>query len=360
MSGRLIITTKKTYCPWSQQNVERVLRDERLERERIEREARSQKDAAAAARRREIHGDAKIADDTVRKHVNLFPEAEEAELRLANGGTAAAAITKKQQGVMPVPLGGEEATNKKLGRLPFYMQTNDVATKPNTSNSYTTRVMGRQVQGDVITGQIMRDQAVSREESRKVKNDPMMRFYQSGQCRDSTADNIQSEEQSIVSDAAAIVQMNHSESTNGPVDRDVRALKRHKHSKKSHRKERKRRNRDKNNCDNSSVLSSDSSSSHPRSSKRQHKQKHKRRRREHKHSRHDSLTKSSQHGSIQTTTKQGDETLAQLRQKRLEREACENARAQSILGHQDNTKVQMDDDRGRGYHDQWNPMLSRN
>jgi hypothetical protein len=82
-------------------------------------------------------------------------------------------------------------------------------------------------------------------------------------------------------------------------------------------------------------------------------------RREYKHSRHDCLTKSPQHGSIQTTTKQDDETLIQLRQRRLDREACENARAQSILGHQDNTKVQMDDDRGRGYHDQWNPMLSR-
>ncbi len=38
MSGRLIITGKKTYTPWNAKNRERVLRDERLERERIEKE----------------------------------------------------------------------------------------------------------------------------------------------------------------------------------------------------------------------------------------------------------------------------------------------------------------------------------
>ena len=36
MSGRLIILPKKTYCPWNPQNLERVLRDERIEKERIE------------------------------------------------------------------------------------------------------------------------------------------------------------------------------------------------------------------------------------------------------------------------------------------------------------------------------------
>jgi len=35
MSGRLIITGKKSYCPWNAKNIERVLRDERLEAERV-------------------------------------------------------------------------------------------------------------------------------------------------------------------------------------------------------------------------------------------------------------------------------------------------------------------------------------
>eukprot|EP00566_Odontella_aurita_P032408 CAMPEP_0113587434 /NCGR_PEP_ID=MMETSP0015_2-20120614/34900_1 /TAXON_ID=2838 /ORGANISM="Odontella" /LENGTH=56 /DNA_ID=CAMNT_0000493081 /DNA_START=44 /DNA_END=211 /DNA_ORIENTATION=- /assembly_acc=CAM_ASM_000160 len=38
MSGRLIITGKKSYCPWRPENVERVLADERRERERLQRE----------------------------------------------------------------------------------------------------------------------------------------------------------------------------------------------------------------------------------------------------------------------------------------------------------------------------------
>ena len=38
MSGRLIILPKKTYTPWNPQNLERVMRDERLHKERVERE----------------------------------------------------------------------------------------------------------------------------------------------------------------------------------------------------------------------------------------------------------------------------------------------------------------------------------
>ena len=36
MSGRLILLPKKSYTPWNPENVERVLRDERLERERLQ------------------------------------------------------------------------------------------------------------------------------------------------------------------------------------------------------------------------------------------------------------------------------------------------------------------------------------
>ena len=38
MSGRLIILPKKSYTPWNPQNVERVIRDERLHKERLEKE----------------------------------------------------------------------------------------------------------------------------------------------------------------------------------------------------------------------------------------------------------------------------------------------------------------------------------
>ena len=178
MSGRLIITTKKTYCPWNQQNVERVLRDERLERERIEKEAQLERDAAKARRRGELGGTA-AADGEGLKHVNLFPEAEEAELRLARGISGKTTEKKGDNGIMPVPLGGEEAANRKAGSVPFYMQRG----KSDNSSSYNQmRVLGRKVEADAITAKIMNDQACSREESRKSKNDPMIRLYISGEC----------------------------------------------------------------------------------------------------------------------------------------------------------------------------------
>ena len=38
MSGRLIILPKKSYTPWNPQNIERVIKDEQIEREKNERE----------------------------------------------------------------------------------------------------------------------------------------------------------------------------------------------------------------------------------------------------------------------------------------------------------------------------------
>ena len=62
MSGRLIITTKKTYCPWRPENVERILRDERLERARGEH-------GVAALRR--VAGDVAEAPDAPVSYTHL-------------------------------------------------------------------------------------------------------------------------------------------------------------------------------------------------------------------------------------------------------------------------------------------------
>lgn len=188
MSGRLIITTKKTYCPWNPANVERVLRDERLERERIERQQQQEQSTEEERRRR--HGEETQQHD---EHINLFPEAREAELRLAQKGGLLAAkdndnddTEKKQTGILPVPLGGEESINRKRGNVPFYLQTSSSSKTATDHHQYNNGMSYLGIRGrgraaatssDEITNSIMRDQFASREEYRKRKNDPMSRFY---------------------------------------------------------------------------------------------------------------------------------------------------------------------------------------
>ena len=228
MSGRLTILPKKTYCPWKPENIERVLRDERLERERLENEAKRETEAAAAAtaehqrkgsRRSGIDDD--DDDDRVGGvsnnnaegannygHINLFPEAKEAELRLARGdndnnrGSTIANDNGMKQcdtsGVLPIPLGGDEATKRKAGgSVPFYMRHTTTASSSaddnkdggvikydNTNNSFrlgnNTNHQGRggrTATVDEITTKIMKDQFAKREDYRKNQMDPMCRFY---------------------------------------------------------------------------------------------------------------------------------------------------------------------------------------
>eukprot|EP00986_Skeletonema_menzelii_P007045 scaffold2704_cov162-Skeletonema_menzelii.AAC.5 len=166
MSGRLIITTKKSYCPWNAANVERVLRDERLERERLERQ-QSEEDQSSSKRRHEPQG-----------HINLFPEAREAEIRLTHG-TSNNVEKKNCNGILPVPLGGDELNNRKSGKVPFYMQTQSQQEEKYDNSSYLGIRGNRsgKAPSDEITDKLMRDQFASREEYRKQKNDPMSRFY---------------------------------------------------------------------------------------------------------------------------------------------------------------------------------------
>ena len=97
MSGRITILPKKTYCPWKQENIERVLRDERLERERIEKESsdvakhkqqqRLQYDSRRDGDDGRGDGDANSNDEESNEekgNINLFPEAKEAELQLTH------------------------------------------------------------------------------------------------------------------------------------------------------------------------------------------------------------------------------------------------------------------------------------
>jgi hypothetical protein len=377
MSGRLIITTKKTYCPWNQQNVERVLRDERLERERIEKQAKAEKDAVIAKRRGEISGSA-----GVERHVNLFPEAEEAELRLARGGgSTTAEKINTTGGILPIPLGGEEASNRKSGRVPFYLQSHDDATF--NANSYNERVLGRKVQGDAITEKIMMDQAVNREVSRKRKMDPMMRFYNSGECRDApaAADATATPVVAPTAPANVVVAGNcaktdqtsfNSGLENANTDKNTSSdqleysskKKRYTSSKKSHRKP-KRTKRTNSGHKSSSDSSTASSTSHRRHSKKRHERKKKshhkdsKNRRDHHSSSRKRCDKIVNTATTNDSSQTNDNELQLLRKKRLEREARENQRVQNMMGEDNTCNTLFVNDRDRGYQDQWNPMLSR-
>lgn len=182
MSGRLIITTKKTYCPWNPANVERVLRDERLERERSKRQQQQHNEEEDQSKRRRGQNQEDTNEELQQGHINLFPEAREAEIRLADGSSTNIGDAEKQKscGIMPVPLGGNESTNRKLGNVPFYMQTLSSQQDGKYGNSSYLGIHGNRggaTSSDKITDTIMRDQFASREEYRKQKNDPMSRFY---------------------------------------------------------------------------------------------------------------------------------------------------------------------------------------
>ena len=77
MSGRLIILPKKSYCPWNPENVERVLRDEREHAEKIEQEAKKQKEAESRKRLNALKNGG--SDEASLQHVNLFQKEEEEE-----------------------------------------------------------------------------------------------------------------------------------------------------------------------------------------------------------------------------------------------------------------------------------------
>ena len=97
MSGRLIISGKKTYTPWNADNIERVLRDERIEKERVETEERLSRDKKNKMRIQsmkirkygnddtgqgcQLHGASQAAKKS--QHINLFQDEEKEMLKTA-------------------------------------------------------------------------------------------------------------------------------------------------------------------------------------------------------------------------------------------------------------------------------------
>eukprot|EP00557_Chaetoceros_sp_GSL56_P004475 CAMPEP_0176500302 /NCGR_PEP_ID=MMETSP0200_2-20121128/13451_1 /TAXON_ID=947934 /ORGANISM="Chaetoceros sp., Strain GSL56" /LENGTH=190 /DNA_ID=CAMNT_0017898905 /DNA_START=61 /DNA_END=629 /DNA_ORIENTATION=+ len=126
MSGRLIITNKKSYTPWNSKNVERALRDERIQREKEEK-----RELAARQKRNEerilwmkqqkckesdkglhckLHGEDDVvqsSDESMElRHVNLFEKEEKRCLDVATAASTTDEIqqTSRSRGIMPVYL----------------------------------------------------------------------------------------------------------------------------------------------------------------------------------------------------------------------------------------------------------------
>lgn len=127
MSGRLVILPKKSYCPWKPEHVERVLRDERREAERLERKreigTKQQESELRLTLLRKKQGGLDPDEATTQpQHINLFQAEEEASLEQAVAGNS---NEKKIAGVMPVSLGQTALKTRGDPHRPFYLRDSE-------------------------------------------------------------------------------------------------------------------------------------------------------------------------------------------------------------------------------------------
>jgi hypothetical protein len=180
--GRLVILPKKSYCPWKPENIERVLRDERLESERQEKEsqlcrvvAENHHSTSRLSKLRQLKqtkATAITAENTVTtnptttlqikeesnpknirmQHVNLFQKEEEesADGSLVEGSQA----NKAAVGIMPVMLGQSEL-QARGDNLPFYLRAQSLFDRYSSDHAHIL---------------------CPKEESRKNNLDPMKYF----------------------------------------------------------------------------------------------------------------------------------------------------------------------------------------
>lgn len=161
MSGRLIILPKKSYCPWNQKNVERVLRDEREHAEAQREELKGKAKASSQARldalkkRKREYQDGDDEDLARRKpqHVNLFSREEEEHRKRAE--TTFENVHKpRNNAISPLYLG------QSVDKDAFYLKRRSTADENHTTNK--------------------RQQYLQRRDhERKLRNDPMQQFVRS-------------------------------------------------------------------------------------------------------------------------------------------------------------------------------------
>lgn len=401
MSGRLTILPKKTYCPWKPENVERVLRDERLERERLEKEAEATR-AREQQRRRRRRGEDDEPTATADGHINLFPEAKEAEIRLATGRgkNDAKDAASAANGILPVPLGGDEATKRKTGAVPFYMRPDNYSEArkyDNTSGSFRLGSRRDAATADEVTNKIMNDQFERREDARKEGMDPMSRFVGTDSSKIRASQKANNNPHNGGASLLGLQMKNHDVNNGNGHKRDFpceaarKTFKekrcRTKYQKKrSHKPHKDETDRDSGESHVSSSSSGSSSSSsrkerrHYSSSRRRSKspssrktsrrkrgKESKRRRR----SRHRSLssdgdnnesTGGNAHSEKRERSRHRNNELEELRKRRNARESRESERESRVLlprAAKMGSRFADDGNRG-GYQDQFHPSLSRN
>lgn len=252
-----------------------------MERERLERQQQNEEDESK--RRRNKQEDTNDDEPPQQGHINLFPEAREAEIRLAHGGSSSSSngggdAEKQKSGILPLPLGGNESTNRKLGNVPFYMQTQSSSRQEDDKYVNSSHLgirrnrMGVTTSSDEITNSIMRDQFASREEYRKQKNDPMSRF--SVDSSDAAAGNIYANRESS-SRAEHYAFQNHVEATSsGGVNNSPH----HEHGQSQSRKRKEHNKSGEDDCSKDSFSSSSSSLSSNSSVSRDRRRRNKSRR----------------------------------------------------------------------------------
>jgi len=272
--------------------------------------------------------------------LNLFPEARDAELRLVRGRKAKDDALRNN-GIMPVPLGGDESTKRRSGAVPFYMRrpAGGDGDGPAAGGRYEGsgglgyRRNRRDVPFDAVTDGIMRDQYASREDSRKSKMDPMCRFFANGA---DGADRRRSGGQGAPPASVGAKRGGDDGGPDGGPDGDSDS---HRRRRKGKRKKRSRRDGDGDESD--PPDDGGRKRSGRKKSKRRHRGRHE-----------DDAPDAPDEGPR--------DAVEELRRRRMAREARESARERDVLdGTRGGVSGWRRDDRTRGYQDQFNPAFSR-
>jgi hypothetical protein len=339
MSGKLKILPKKRWNVWNQDNVEKVLRDERLHKEEVE---------AAKEKSRNVQSEhimellLQNGCDTTMTSTELViippqpnkslqneeyrKEKEEREL-----------LKKRQEGVADWALGEGAAETQKV--KPWYLQ------KP---TSKVSEVRGKRIQNEEV------DEFLHRDSERKSRLDPMAQYltYQPSVEKDATS---QTHMTSAIT-APTNTSTTRSESLgfghlmnimgvgdnrfNAESDISHRDAKRHKEKKKENKKKHKKHHKKHSRGSGSSSGSSDSEDKSR--SEVKHKQKRK------------SKSKSSHENNNEIN-------IDELRRKREERERLERKRTSVLLStHAEHHIVDVDYGNGKKrqkYNQQYNPSL---
>lgn len=260
MSGRLIITGKKSYTPWNASNVERILRDERLERERLETAERTS---------RERRNEARIEAMKIRKYgvsANSDSAGISAPESLENGGISAPFTTngevqhhvnlfekEEKKMLQSVGLGAEGGVEEKndqrktncVGIMPVYLKNHSECDGRNRDCEFYKRkpILNPDVDDKV-----------------KHNMDPMKRFLRHEDSRDEPCIKLKSPTDNTKPSAKISCQSINSddESSSNSSRRERSSKRRHKRRRheKKRREQRQRKTHKKRKIDHSRTLPS--------------------------------------------------------------------------------------------------------